>query len=67
MLQFSPALFFRLEGVVLRSDLLNEVVTKDRHLLHDVLAYAGYLGKEEEGEETGYTTEACSETAAVEY
>ena len=55
----------RLERVVLGRNLLDEVVAEDGHLLHDVLAYAGNLSEEEEREETGNATEACSETAAV--
>jgi len=53
-----------LKGVVLWGHLDLEVVSQDRHLLHDVLAHTRYLGKEEEGEEAGYATEAGGETTA---
>ena len=54
-----------LERVVLWSNLLVEIATKDRHLLHDVVAHARYLGEEEEGEESSNTAEAASKSTAV--
>ena len=62
---FHPPPFPPLERVVLGRNLLDEVVSEDGHLLHNILAHAGHLGEEEEREEAGYTAEACGETAAV--
>jgi hypothetical protein len=57
---------YHLKGVVLGSDLDVEVVTHHGDLLHDVLANLGYLGEEEEGEESSYTTEAAGKGTAGE-
>jgi hypothetical protein len=53
------------ERIVLRRYLVREEAVEDRDLLHNVLAYLGHLGEEEEGEEAGYTAESGSEGAAV--
>jgi hypothetical protein len=60
----TPSRPAHLERVILRRDLLDKVVSEDGDLLHNVLADARYLGEEEEGEETGYTAEAASESTA---
>jgi hypothetical protein len=48
------------EGVILRRDLDHKVASKNRDLLHDILADLGYLGEEEEGEDSGYGSEGSS-------
>jgi hypothetical protein len=53
-----------LKGIVLGSDLDVEVVSEHGDLLHDILAYLGYLGEEEEGEESSYATEAAGKGTA---
>lgn len=53
-----------LEGVVLRRDLVDEVVAQDGNLLHDVVAHTGHLCEEEERKEASDAAEACCETAA---
>lgn len=55
----------RLERVVLGGDLDIEERAQDGDLLHDVLAHAGDLGEEEDGEDTGGGAEAGSSGAAV--
>lgn len=55
----------RLEGVVLGGDLLDEVATNERNLLHDILSYLGDVGEEEEGEDTGNGTVASSGGTAI--
>lgn len=55
----------RLERVVLGGDLNLEERAQDGDLLHDVLAHAGDLGEEEDGEDTGGGAEAGSSGAAV--
>lgn len=52
---------FRLEGVVLRRDLLLEKGHQEGYLQDDVVPYFGHLGKEEESEEAGDATEAAKE------
>jgi hypothetical protein len=59
----SPTLSRPLKRIVLRCDLLNIVVSEYRDLLHDVVADLGYLGEEEEGEETGDATETTEENS----
>lgn len=54
----------RLEGVVLRRNLDVKVVAQNGDLLHDVVAHAGHLGEEEEGEDAGNAAEAGCEGAA---
>lgn len=55
-----------LEWVVLGGDLADEVVAENGHLAHNVLAHAGDLGEEEEGEESGYTAETgCDGATAI--
>ena len=54
-----------LEGVVLRRNLDVKVIAQDGNLLHDVLAHAGDLGEEEEGEDSGYAAETAGEDTAV--
>jgi len=56
----------RLKWVVLGSNLVDVVVSKDGDLLHDVVAYLGYLGEEEEGKEPDGAAEATGEHTAVE-
>jgi hypothetical protein len=41
-----------------------EVVTKNRHLFHDILSHTRHLSEEEEGEESSHAAEAGCETAA---
>lgn len=55
----------RLEGVVLGSNLLDEVVTDDGELLQNVLSYTGNVAKEEEGEDAGDGAEAGCGGATV--
>ena len=55
----------RLEGVVLRGDLLDEVVANEGNLLHNVLSYARDVGEEEEGEDTGNGTKASGGGTAI--
>lgn len=64
-LQESLAVRMRLERVVLGGDLDVEERAQDGDLLHDVLAHAGDLGEEEDGEDTGGGAEAGSSGAAV--
>ena len=52
-----------LEWVVLWGHLADEEVAENGHLAHDVLAHAGDLGEEEEGEEAGYATETSCDGA----
>lgn len=42
-----------------------EELIQDGNLLHNIIAHLGNFGKEEEGEEAGYTAESGSESAAV--
>lgn len=53
-----------LEGVVLRRNFVVEEVAENGDLLDDVVAHAGHLGEEEEGEEAGYAAEAAGKSAA---
>jgi len=55
----------RLERVILRRNLLDKVVSENRHFLYNVLAHARYLGEEEEGEEAGYAAEAAGENTTI--
>ena len=55
----------RSERVILRRDLNHKVISKNRDLLHDILADLGYLGEEEEGEDSGYGSEGSSSHAAT--
>lgn len=57
---------FHLKGVVLRGDLLDEVVADHGDLLHDVVANLGNIGEEEEGEDSCDGTEATEGDATVE-
>ena len=61
---YIPQPSFHLKGVVLWSNLHVEVVSQHRNLLHDVVANLGYLGEEEEGEESSYTSEAAGKGTA---
>lgn len=54
-----------LEGIVLRSNLLDEVRADEGNLLHDILSYTGDIGEEEEGEETSSGTEASTHGGAT--
>lgn len=56
-----PSPLHHLKWVVLRKNLNVEVASYYGNLLHDVLTHTRYLGEEEEGEESGYTTETASE------
>jgi hypothetical protein len=53
------------ERVVLGRYLVSEELVQDGNLLHDVVAYFGHFGEEEEGEESGYTAESGGEGTAV--
>ena len=54
-----------LEGVVLGGDLLLEELADEGDLEDDVVAHAGHLGEEPEGEEAGNATEASGETTTA--
>jgi hypothetical protein len=44
---------------------VGEELVENGNLLHDVVAYLGYLGEEEEGEEAGYTAETGGEDTVL--
>ena len=53
------------ERVILGRYLVGEELVENGNLLHDVVAYLGYLGEEEEGEEAGYTAETGGEDTVL--
>ena len=44
---------------------MGEELVENGNLLHDVVAYLGYLGEEKEGEEAGYTAETGGEDTVL--
>ena len=53
------------ERVILGRYLVGEELVENGNLLHDVVAYLGDLGEEEEGEEAGYTAETGGEDTVL--
>lgn len=53
------------ERVILGRYLVGEELVENGNLLHDVVAYLGYLGEEEEGEEASYTAETGGEDTVL--
>ena len=56
----------RLERIVLWWDFSDVIVADDRHFAEDVVSNFGHFAEEEEGEDSGGSTEACCYAATVE-